>query len=78
MLLLLLLLGAAPGCCGAPALPILNGLLPPTLRAAPLLAARQVTLIIRLVEALLQDEGGRTPLHEVARRRCMQARRDGR
>ena len=32
----------------------------------------QVTLIIRLVEALLEDEGGRTPLHEVARRRCMQ------
>lgn len=34
----------------------------------------QVTLIVRLVEALLQDEGGRTPLHEVARRRCMQVR----
>jgi hypothetical protein len=33
----------------------------------------QVTLIIRLVEALLRDEAGRTPLHEVARRRCMQA-----
>lgn len=34
----------------------------------------QVTLIIRLVDALLKDEGGRTPLHEVARRRCMQVR----
>ena len=34
----------------------------------------QVTLIIRLVEALLRDEAGRTPLHEVARRRCMQVR----
>lgn len=32
----------------------------------------QVTLIIRLVESLLDDEDGRTPLHEVARRRCMQ------
>jgi ankyrin repeat protein len=32
----------------------------------------QVTLIIRLVDALLGDTAGRTPLHEVARRRCMQ------
>jgi ankyrin repeat protein len=32
----------------------------------------QVTLIIRLVDALLEDENGRTPLHQVARRRCMQ------
>jgi cytohesin len=32
----------------------------------------QVTLIIRLVGALLEDTAGRTPLHEVARRRCMQ------
>ena len=37
----------------------------------------QVTLIIRLVEALLRDEAGRTPLHEVARRRCMQVRPGG-
>ena len=48
-----------------------------TLPACVVLFARQVTLIIRLVEALLQDEGGRTPLHEVARRRCMQVRRHG-
>jgi hypothetical protein len=34
----------------------------------------QVTLIIRLVDALLADGEGRTPLHEVARRRCMQVR----
>jgi len=40
--------------------------------ASVLLPSCQVTLIIRLVEALLADEGGRTPLHEVARRRCMQ------
>lgn len=32
----------------------------------------QVTLILKLVAALLKDEGGRTPLHEIARRRCMQ------
>ncbi|CAL8467651.1 g7189 [Coccomyxa elongata] len=32
----------------------------------------QVTLILKLVEALLKDEGGKTPLHEIARRRCMQ------
>ena len=32
----------------------------------------QVTLIRRLVTALLKDEGGTTPLHEVARRQCMQ------
>lgn len=32
----------------------------------------QVTLIIRLVDALLEDVNGKTPLHEVARRRCMQ------
>jgi ankyrin repeat protein len=35
----------------------------------------QVTLIMRLVGALLRDTGGATPLHEVARRRCMQVRR---
>lgn len=34
----------------------------------------QVTLILKLVAALLKDEGGRTPLHEIARRRCMQVR----
>ena len=34
----------------------------------------QVTLIRKLVTALLKDEGGTTPLHEVARRQCMQAR----
>ncbi|KAA6429353.1 MAG: hypothetical protein FRX49_00747 [Trebouxia sp. A1-2] len=32
----------------------------------------QVTLIRKLVTALLKDEGGTTPLHEVARRQCMQ------
>ena len=32
----------------------------------------QVTLIRKLVSALLKDEGGTTPLHEVARRQCMQ------
>ena len=32
----------------------------------------QVTLIRNLVTALLKDEGGTTPLHEVARRQCMQ------
>ncbi|KAK9816633.1 hypothetical protein WJX72_003077 [[Myrmecia] bisecta] len=32
----------------------------------------QVTLIMKLVNALLKDEKGTTPLHEVARRRCMQ------
>ena len=32
----------------------------------------QVALITRLVDALLQDGEGITPLHEVARRRCMQ------
>ena len=32
----------------------------------------QVTLILRLVQSLLEDTEGRTPLHEVARRRCMQ------
>ncbi len=32
----------------------------------------QVTLIIRLVDALLVDVEGRTPLHAVARRGCMQ------
>ena len=32
----------------------------------------QVTLIRKLVTALLKDEGGATPLHEVARRQCMQ------
>jgi hypothetical protein len=34
-------------------------------------------LIVRLVEALLKDEAGRTPLHEVGRRRCMQVRQRG-
>ena len=34
----------------------------------------QVTLIRKLVTALLKDEGGTTPLHEVARRQCMQVR----
>lgn len=29
----------------------------------------QVTLILRLVQSLLEDTEGRTPLHEVARRR---------
>lgn len=33
----------------------------------------QVTLIRKLVTALLKDEGGTTPLHEMARRQCMQA-----
>lgn len=33
----------------------------------------QVTLIRKLVTALLKDEGGNTPLHEMARRQCMQA-----
>lgn len=37
------------------------------------LSWEQVTLILKLVDALLKDEGGRTPLHEIARRRCMQA-----
>lgn len=37
------------------------------------LCCEQVTLILKLVEALLKDEGGKTPLHEIARRRCMQA-----
>lgn len=32
----------------------------------------QVALITRLVDALLRDGEGITPLHEVARRRCMQ------
>ena len=32
----------------------------------------QVALITRLANALLRDGGGATPLHEVARRRCMQ------
>lgn len=32
----------------------------------------QVALITRLVDALLRDGEGVTPLHEVARRRCMQ------
>ena len=32
----------------------------------------QVTLILKLVAALLKDEGARTPLHEIARRQCMQ------
>lgn len=32
----------------------------------------QVALITRLVNALLRDGEGVTPLHEVARRRCMQ------
>jgi len=32
----------------------------------------QVTLIRKLVTALLKDEGGTTPLHEVATRQCMQ------
>ena len=31
-----------------------------------------MTLILRLVAALLKDEGGKTPLHEIARRQCMQ------
>jgi len=34
----------------------------------------QVTLILKLVSALLKDEGGRTPLHVIARQRCMQVR----
>lgn len=34
----------------------------------------QVTLIMKLVNALLRDEHGTTPLHEVARRQCMQVR----
>lgn len=32
----------------------------------------QVTLILKLVSALLKDEGGLTPLHVIARQRCMQ------
>ncbi len=32
----------------------------------------QVTLILKLVNALLKDEHGATPLHVVARQRCMQ------
>ncbi len=31
-----------------------------------------MTLILKLVAALLKDEGGKTPLHEIARRQCMQ------
>lgn len=34
----------------------------------------QVTLILKLVTALLKDEGGRTPLHVIARQHCMQVR----
>ena len=34
----------------------------------------QVTLILKLVTALLKDEGGRTPLHVIARQRCMQVK----
>ncbi len=37
----------------------------------------QVTLIRKLVTALLKDEGGTTPLHEVARRQCMQVGENG-
>lgn len=33
----------------------------------------QVNLILTLVTALLRDKQGTTPLHEIARRRCMQA-----
>ncbi|KAK9806010.1 hypothetical protein WJX73_004689 [Symbiochloris irregularis] len=32
----------------------------------------QVSLILLLVKALLQDAAGRTPLHEIARRKCLQ------
>ena len=32
----------------------------------------QVTLIVKLVNALLKDESGATPLHVVARQHCMQ------
>ena len=32
----------------------------------------QVTLILMLVDALLKDTKGRTPLHETARRHCLQ------
>ena len=32
----------------------------------------QVTLILMLVSALLKDEQGTTPLHEIARRKCLQ------
>ena len=32
----------------------------------------QVTLILMLVAALLRDEKGATPLHEIARRKCLQ------
>lgn len=32
----------------------------------------QVTLILMLVSALLRDEKGTTPLHEIARRKCLQ------
>lgn len=32
----------------------------------------QVTLILLLVDALMKDVGGRTPLHETARRQCLQ------
>lgn len=34
----------------------------------------QVTLILMLVSALLKDEQGTTPLHEIARRKCLQVR----
>lgn len=70
---------ATAGCCGLAA-GCSHSRLSPNLWLPPsgcLPAAPQVTLIIRLVEALLQDEGGRTPLHEVARRRCMQVRAAG-
>jgi hypothetical protein len=37
----------------------------------------QVTLILKLVNALLKDEHGSTTLHVVARQRCMQVGRMG-
>ena len=59
---------SAPGGSAALLVPDVLGCTPIHLGALQ----NQVTLILLLVEALTKDTQGRTPLHETARRRCLQ------